>query len=307
MLPDADNLYPSRYCERDQFFARVDPIAYVDEAKWECPDSPITAEQTKSYVDQGYLLIENLFSEQDIAKFQEEALRLRHEEILLRREETIIEPGSSDIRSIFDVQRFSSLFRALMCDMRIAGVVSYLLDCDVYLHQSRLNFKPGFRGKEFYWHSDFETWHVEDGMPNMRAISVSIALTDNFTSNGPVMLIPGSHRHFVSCAGYTPADNYKSSLRQQQYGVPSDQSISTLVDAGGISEITGRAGSVLFFDCNLLHGSASNISPYPRSNLFMVYNAIHNQLRDPYCEQKPRPEFIARRSHIEKITPLPTR
>ncbi|MES8739290.1 phytanoyl-CoA dioxygenase family protein, partial [Cutibacterium acnes] len=72
------------------------------------------------------------------------------------------------------------------------------------IHQSRINLKNGFNGKEFYWHSDFETWHVEDGMPNMRAVSCSITLTDNTVYNGSLMVIPGSHKYFVSCVGETP-------------------------------------------------------------------------------------------------------
>lgn len=62
---------------------------------------------------------------------------------------------------------------------RLLDIAQFLLDDEVYIHQSRLNYKPGFRGKEFYWHSDFETWHVEDGMPRLRALSISITLTEN--------------------------------------------------------------------------------------------------------------------------------
>src|SRR3546814_8501331 len=82
----------------------------------------------------------------------------------------------------------------LAADDRLAGVARFLLGDDVYVHQSRLNYKPGFVGKEFYWHSDFETWHVEDGMPQMRALSMSILLAPNTVLNGPLMIIPGSHR-----------------------------------------------------------------------------------------------------------------
>jgi hypothetical protein len=47
----------------------------------------------------------------------------------------------------------------------VVGPARQLLGSDVYVHQSRVNFKPGFNGQDFYWHSDFETWHAEDGMP----------------------------------------------------------------------------------------------------------------------------------------------
>ena len=38
---------------------------------------------------------------------------------------------------------------------------------------------PGFTGSGFSWHSDFETWHAEDGMPSIRTVSCSIPLMEN--------------------------------------------------------------------------------------------------------------------------------
>ncbi|MNR37111.1 Phytanoyl-CoA dioxygenase (PhyH) [compost metagenome] len=104
----------------------------------------------------------------------------------------------------------------------------------------------------------------------MRAFSCSIALQDNHANNGPLMVIPGSHRTFVSCVGETPDENYKSSLRRQEYGVPDQESLKQLAKQGGIVAPTGKAGSILLFDCNLMHGSNSNITPDPRSNVFIV-------------------------------------
>src|SRR3546814_7862163 len=97
---------------------------------------------------------------------------------------------------------------------RLAGVGRVLLGDVLYVHQSRLNDKPGFVGKEFYWHSDFETWHVEDGMPQMRALSMSILLAPNTVLNGPLMIIPGSHRKYLTCVGETPEDHYRRSEEQ---------------------------------------------------------------------------------------------
>jgi ectoine hydroxylase len=129
----------------------------------------------------------------------------------------------------------------------------------------------------------------------MRALSVSIALTENLPFNGALMLIPGSHRVYVACVGRTPDNHYKQSLKKQEYGVPDDGSLTTLADRGGIEMPTGPAGSAVFFDCNTMHGSGSNISPYPRSNVFLVFNSVENQLQDPFCGLPPRPEHIATR------------
>ena len=52
-------------------------------------------------------------------------------------------------------------------------------------------------------------------MPAMRALSCSVLLTDNNANNGPLMLVPGSHRQFISCVGQTPNEHYKQSLRSR--------------------------------------------------------------------------------------------
>ena len=167
---------------------------------------------------------------------------------------------------------------------------------DVYVHQSRVNLKPGFRGKEFYWHSDFETWHIEDGMPRMRALSISISLTENEAWNGSLMVVPGSHRRFVGCAGETPEDHYQQSLRAQEYGVPSDEALTRLVAEGGIAPVTGQPGSAVMFDCNAMHGSNGNITPFARRNVFLVYNSVENALVEPFAAPgRAGPEFIASR------------
>src|SRR3546814_2716057 len=90
-------------------------------------------------------------------------LRLGRDSALLEREGSSTEPGSGDLRTLFEIHKVSPLLAALASDTRVAGAATQLLDDEVYVNQSRLNYKPGFRGKEFYWHSDFETWHVEDG------------------------------------------------------------------------------------------------------------------------------------------------
>jgi ectoine hydroxylase len=188
----------------------------------------------------------------------------------------------------------------LATDQRLAGRARQILGSEVYVHQSRINYKPGFGGGGFYWHSDFETWHAEDGMPSPRAVSVSISLTENLPYNGCLMIMPGSHRTFVSCVGQTPEEHHRQSLREQRIGIPDEQSLAKLADTHGISQLTGPAGAGIFFDANCMHGSSDNITPYPRSNIFVVYNSVHNALVEPYAAVRPRPEYLAAR-RVEPI------
>ena len=195
---------------------------------------------------------------------------------------------------VSDLQRVAELAR----DPRLLGRVRQILGSEAYIHQSRVNFKPGLRGKEFYWHSDFETWHFEDGMPEMRAVSVSINLTENRADNGSLMVMPGSHRTFVGCVGETPQEHYRESLRSQHYGVPSDRALEQLASAHGITQVVAPPGSALLFDSNCMHGSNGNITPYPRRNLFLVFNSVENTLVAPFGGTEPRPGHIASRDPV---------
>lgn len=294
--------YPSRVAAEPQILARQDNVTY---GAWS-PGAPLSRNETQAFERDGFIVLRDLFVQQEIELLCNDAARLRtvHRDSL-DPETVVAEPDSGAVRSVFEVHEQSNIFGRLAADARLAEVARFLLDDDVYLHQSRMNYKPGFQGREFYWHSDFETWHVEDGMPRMRALSMTVLLTENTPYNGPLMLMPGSHQYFIACVGETPDEHYRQSLRKQEYGVPDDASLTFLATDGGIHAPTGPAGTVIVFDCNTMHGSASNITPFPRSNAFFVYNAVSNALETPFGPATPRPEFIASRNSATPIVPAP--
>ena len=286
-----EDLYPSRRADTASMTPIQDPVLH---RPWS-PQAPLTAGQAASFEHNGFLVLDRLFTEEEVALLQQEAKRLRSEPQAFDPETLITEPGSDEVRSIFAVHQQDPVLQRLAADRRLAAIAEFLLDDQVYIHQSRLNYKPGFRGKEFYWHSDFETWHVEDGMPRMRAVSISVLLTENEAINGALMLIPGSHKTYVSCVGETPQEHYRQSLKKQEYGVPDDANLKVLVDRHGIAVAAGKPGTVLVFHCNVMHGSNGNITPQPRSNVFFVYNAVSNALRAPFGPEQPRPWFLGTR------------
>lgn len=296
--PRGDDRYPSRFEPQARITDRLDPVVHGSP-----DDGPLSASQLHFYLDNGYLNFDELLNATEIQACLDELQRLRSDEATKTAAQAVIEPGSRELRSIFEVHRSSEVLRRLANHPKLVAIARQLLGSEVYIHQSRVNYKGGFRGKEFYWHSDFETWHVEDGMPAMRAVSCSIALTPNTPYNGPLMLVPGSHQRYVSCVGATPEDHYKQSLMQQDVGVPDDDSLTRLVQDFGITAPTGLAGAVTFFECNVMHGSSSNITPLPRSNVFMVFNSVHNTPVEPFCGLSPRPNFIAERLDFTPVGP----
>lgn len=128
-------------------------------------------------------------------------------------------------------------------------------------------------------------------------MSVSLSLTPNYETNGALMIIPGSHKQFVSCVGETPDGYHRESLSSYRppFGTPDEEDVTELTQEHGIDMITGPAGSALYFDANCMHASAGNISPDPRNNLFVVFNAVSNRLRAPFAAFAPRPDHLAHR------------
>jgi ectoine hydroxylase len=280
--------YPTRTPAPETMLDRLDPTV------WGRSESD-TAELLASFESDGYAILDELLTTAEVADFSTEIDRLASDPELRLDERVIIEKKSNRVRSIFEVHRISPMVADLVRDPRVIELARHVLGSDVYIHQSRVNYMPGFEGAGFYWHSDFETWHAEDGMPTPRAVSLSIALTDNYPFNGSLMVMPGSHRTFVPCQGSTPADHYRESLQEQQIGVPSHEHISVLAEKHGIEQFTGARGSALLFDSNIMHGSSNNITPFPRSNIFLVFNSVENTLVAPYSAPEQRPTYIAAR------------
>ena len=292
MIDTTEDVYRSRVSDRCEIAERRDPAVRANE------EGPLSRDEVDAFATEGYLFNERLFNESEVRSLLREADRIRRNSENVDAPGVIKEPGSEIVRSVFRLHR-NEVFRSLVChDPRVVAPVRQILGSDVYIHQSRVNFKPPFDGKEFFWHSDFETWHIEDGMPRMRAISVAINLTETSEFNGPLMVIPRSHRKYVRCAGATPKDHYKASLRKQEYGVPSREALEELVEEGGIEAPKGPPGSAVFFECNVMHGSSGNLSPFPRTSLFIVYNSVKNSLVEPFGGLPPRPVFLAEREAV---------
>ncbi|MFC9999343.1 ectoine hydroxylase [Nocardia sp. NPDC127526] len=291
-LPDTTRIdrYPTRTAEPLPHVERTDRTVWGE----------IGTPALSNFDADGFAVVNRLLDPDEVTDFAIAIDRLTREPELRLDDRVIIEKSSNTVRSIFEVHKLSPMIADLVRESRVAGLARQILGSEVYLHQTRINYMPGMKGTGFYWHSDFETWHAEDGMPAPRAVSLSIALTDNYPYNGSLMVMPGSHRTFVPCQGETPADNYQNSLREQQIGVPSPADIADLAGKYGITQFTGPAGSALLFDSNIMHGSSNNITPYPRSNIFLVFNSVENTLVDPYAAASPRPTYIASRD----FTPL---
>ncbi|HET7304564.1 MAG TPA: ectoine hydroxylase, partial [Segeticoccus sp.] len=89
----------------------------------------------------------------------------------------------------------------------------------------------------------------------------------------------------------------KQSLVMQGAGTPAPKILTDFADRYGIDVLTGSAGGATMFDSNCMHASNGNVTPFARSNLFVVYNSVENACVEPFAADSPRPEFIGARDH----------
>jgi ectoine hydroxylase len=260
--------------------------------------------QRRTYDEEGFLLLPNLFSASEIAGMKAQLPGLFAEDSPRR----VLERDGKTVRSVYGSHLTNELFARLVREPRLLCPAMQMLGSDVYLYQFKINAKIAFAGDVWEWHQDYVFWRNEDGMPTSRVTSAVIFVDEVNEFNGPLLLIPRSHKHgtlepLVSDvpAEYRDKPSWISNLTADiKYSL--DQStVGELVRQYGIVSPKGPAGSVLFFHGNLAHGSAPNMSPFDRALVLLTYNSMENQLLP--IDRPPRPEFIVTH-HAQALAPL---
>ncbi|CAE7658725.1 ectD, partial [Symbiodinium pilosum] len=286
--PPASEPYATRGGESG-LVPRPDPVVWPGHLT-----KPLSQALLNAYEEQGFCILRAVVPKEQIEasrKFLDEFVKSVSEPSKVDAGcRYVTEAGSSALRSVFAIHEdANSPVAELATSPLITQFAQQILAGDVYIHQSRVNLQSAFKGAGFSWHSDFETWHAEDGMPRPRSASVVVYLDKNVESNGALMVVPGSHKSFIRCPG------------RQTYGTPADEDIRALADKHGIRHCVGEAGDVLIFDSNLLHASCGNRSPWHRRNLFVAFNSWENRLQSPFYAEALRPEHVAHRDRLARF------
>ena len=239
----------------------------------------LTNEQLEFFKREGWLFLPELFSAEETGFLAREAERIYE----ANRPEVWREKSGAP-RTAFAAHLYNEAFGVLGAHPRMIEPVERVFGEKVYMHQFKINAKSAFTGDVWQWHQDYGTWKRDDGMSEPRAMNIAIFLDEVMPINGPLMLVPRSHRHGVLAAGHD--------LETTSYPLWTldQQTVTRLVDEGGIVAPTGKPGSVLMFHGNLVHASSPNITPYPRRIVYLTLCAVSNYIRTP-----TRPEWIAHR------------
>jgi ectoine hydroxylase len=245
----------------------------------------LSERQVAEFDEQGFVFMPGCFSEEEI-----EVLRAEAETILTSNRQEIWREKTGAPRTAFAAHTFSEVFHLLACHPRLVEPLQQYFGEDVYVHQFKLNAKAAFEGDVWQWHQDYGTWARDDGMPAPRAMNIAVFLDEVLPINGPLLLIPKSHRQGVLTAGHDKLTTSYPLWTLDAQTVTRLAAEAAGPDGIGIVAPTGKPGSVLMFHGNLVHASPPNITPYPRKIIYLTLCAVSNHIT-----KFTRPEWIAHR------------
>src|SRR5712664_4244842 len=127
------DLYPTRGAT-EVISPRQDPVVWGESG----------AADLRDYDRDGFLTVDQLMTPTEVKTYRAELDRLLADPAVRADERAVIEPKSQEIRSVFEVHKLSEVFAGLVRDTRLLDYARRILGSDVYVHQSRVNVKPGF-------------------------------------------------------------------------------------------------------------------------------------------------------------------
>lgn len=234
----------------------------------------LTKEQIQFYDDNGFLVLKNLFTPEELQALREDAVVLRSDQ-RGHPDANVLEKDGETVRAAWAVELDSEACARAYRLPKVLGAIMQLLGNDVYLHQSRLNYKAAGKGDIFQWHQDYASW-VHDGIPqggHRDMLTLLVTLDDSTPDNGPLRFVPGSHKHGLIDSFYdTTTTSYPLHIVPDEY---MEQHFSKTP----IYECVFPAGTAVLFCGNLVHSSKENHSAEGRRNLYFAYNRDGNRPR----------------------------
>lgn len=236
----------------------------------------LTASQRQFYEEEGYLVLPGVFNKREITQMANEATRLAQWQVAIslalgkptprldvqRRGNEVV------LRKIQPVNDVSPVFAKYSYDERLLRPLRELLGCEPVLMEEKLNYKqvlPGnpdvvtgaLEDESFPFHTDMAYFWF-DGYPR-ETVSSAITIDETTLDNGPIRVVPCSHRReWPVREGWPPL--------VAQGAVRDEDSVPLLAPAGSI---------FIFHSC-LVHASSANTTNKPRRVIiFSHYPETH--------------------------------
>lgn len=224
----------------------------------------LNEEQIEAYHRDGFLIVKNLFSQEEIDKLYNSAI-----------ENSIMQKNAMDLNDQTGKKTKLSLwftpgndvFGYLIRSERMVNSVAQLLgqESPVCHFHTKLMQKEPKVGGAWEWHQDYGYWYKNQFLFPDQMMSVMIALTPANKENGCLQIIKGSHK----------LGRVNHGFAGEQVGADMTM-VNNALETMDLIYCEIEPGDALFFHSNLMHRSEANLSDKPRWSLISCYNSQSN-------------------------------
>jgi ectoine hydroxylase-related dioxygenase (phytanoyl-CoA dioxygenase family) len=223
----------------------------------------LTEAQKREYEEVGAIVVPHVLSAAEVAElrrvtdgFVERARHVTKHDDIYDLEDSHT-PAQPRVRRIKAPHLHHPAYAALVRHPGIVAVLQDLWGPDIRFDTAKLNMKSAGFGAAVEWHQDWAFYpHTNDDLA-----AVGVMMDDMELENGPLLVIPGSHKgpvfdHHAEgrfCGAMDPA-------RRE-------------VDYDAAVPLTGKAGAITVHHVRAVHGSAPNHSNRDRRLLLFQFRA----------------------------------
>lgn len=229
----------------------------------------LSDEQIAQYHQDGYLIVSELFSSEEINRLYRVAI---DDVAISRNSYDLNDQSGKKTKLALWFTPGNDMYGLLTRSERIVQSVDKLLDSSspVCHFHSKLMQKEPRVGGAWEWHQDYGYWYKNEFLLPDQMFSVMVAITEATKENGCLQVIKGSHK----------MGRVEHGFAGEQVGA-SQRYVDLALKTMELVYVELKPGDTLFFHSNLLHRSEANLSEKARWSLISCYNRQSNV---PYNE-----------------------
>ena len=227
-------------------------------------NGPLNADQLLSFYQNGYLIVKNWFSDDDISPLRDAF----YEDPSLNGKLYVITDSNNNPSYMANWRSQSNdLIGMLLRQESFINAIEQLAGGKVYIWHNKIISKPPYSNGTWEYHQDFGSWYY-DNLLKPEMLTASIAIDNQTIENGALIALAGTQ--FIGRIDHEIIGNAQGANKER---------VNALINFANYKEVSMimNAGDVMFFHCNTLHRSGPNNSNYPRTLLHGTYNLKSNQ------------------------------
>jgi phytanoyl-CoA hydroxylase len=223
----------------------------------------LTRADLDRYDRDGFIVVPGVLSDEEVAGLRNatDDLVAKARHVGTHNEIYDLEPGhkaeTPKVRRIKTPDRWDPRFAAMVRHPGIVACLKALWGPNIRFDTSKLNMKAAGFGSPVEWHQDWAFYpHTNDDLA-----AVGIMIDDVDEDNGPLLVLPGTHRGPV----------YDHHADGRFCGAMNPAKVD--LDFTGAVPCTGKAGSITIHHVRAIHASAPNTSLRSRRFLLLQFRS----------------------------------